>query len=147
MVLNSNDTLRFWAQPTRGKPGTAPYGPRCSRGGTQNCLGQQEGAHSLHRAFAQPPWALPTRPRTLTRAVNNANRCLWLSKPNAVTHSQGRGEASWWGWEPAQARAEDLRAAASAWRGCKRAGEGLWQGHGVIGQGVMALGWKMGDLN
>jgi len=32
----------------------------------------------------------------------------------------------------------DLRAAASAWRGCERAGEGLGQGHGVIGQGGMA---------
>ena len=33
----------------------------------------------------------------------------------------------------------DLRAAARAWRGCKRAGEGLGQRHGVTGQGVMAL--------
>jgi len=33
----------------------------------------------------------------------------------------------------------DLRAAASAWRGCERAGEGLGQEHGVTGQGVMAL--------
>ena len=39
----------------------------------------------------------------------------------------------------------DLRAAARAWRGCERAGEGL--GHGVTGQGVMALGWKRGHLD
>ena len=32
----------------------------------------------------------------------------------------------------------DLRAAASAWRGCERAGEGLGQGPGVMGQGGMA---------
>jgi len=32
----------------------------------------------------------------------------------------------------------DLRAAASAWRGCERAGEGLGRGQGVTGQGVMA---------
>jgi len=33
----------------------------------------------------------------------------------------------------------DLRAAASAWRGCERAGEGLGQEHEVMRQGVMAL--------
>ena len=41
----------------------------------------------------------------------------------------------------------DLRAAARAWRGCERAGEGLGQGHGVTGQGVMALDWERGDLD
>jgi len=33
----------------------------------------------------------------------------------------------------------DLRAAASAWRGCKRAGEGLGQGPVVTARGGMAL--------
>jgi len=41
----------------------------------------------------------------------------------------------------------DLRAAARAWRGFERSGEGLGQGHGVRGQWGMALNCKRGDLD
>jgi len=49
--------------------------------------------------------------------------------------SAGRKGWESWGWAAwrGEGCGETLEQPGSAWRGCERAGEGLWQGHGVTG--------------